>query len=211
VWVGLIPTGPIFAAIDNRWVLPGYTRADGAVYYFHSEKIECQVNLENLHLNTTRTQDNGDISREIPISGRVSYSCRQILEIHLHTHLFGNGSNTLPHQPWCSREEPRGLSIAANISDRWIRPTPTPTYRQESGNDSRKKACCENLSPCAPRAARVVALITLHPGNGVPAKDFPIHGVDVPVNRPAQPIRALTACCTIRVGRLEPSLLYWPV
>jgi catecholate siderophore receptor len=46
--VGLIHRSDMFAAIDNRVVLPGYLRADAAVFYTISEKVGLQANLENL-------------------------------------------------------------------------------------------------------------------------------------------------------------------
>jgi len=38
----------MFAAIDNRVVLPAYTRADAALYYSLSERMIFQLNVENL-------------------------------------------------------------------------------------------------------------------------------------------------------------------
>ena len=38
----------MFAAIDNTVTLPGYTRADAALYYSVTEKIRLQANVENL-------------------------------------------------------------------------------------------------------------------------------------------------------------------
>ena len=48
VGLGLIHRSDMFAAIDNRVVLPAYTRADAAVYYSFSDKMTFQVNVENL-------------------------------------------------------------------------------------------------------------------------------------------------------------------
>jgi catecholate siderophore receptor len=45
---GVINRSNMYAAIDNRVVLPGYTRADAAVYYKLSEKVSLQGNLENV-------------------------------------------------------------------------------------------------------------------------------------------------------------------
>jgi catecholate siderophore receptor len=45
--LGIIHRSNMFATIDNRVVLPGYTRADAALYYTISEKIGIQANLEN--------------------------------------------------------------------------------------------------------------------------------------------------------------------
>ena len=38
----------MFAAIDNKVTLPGYTRADAAIYVSLTEKIRLQANVENL-------------------------------------------------------------------------------------------------------------------------------------------------------------------
>jgi catecholate siderophore receptor len=38
----------MFAAIDNAVVLPGYTRADAAVFFNVTEKWRLQANAENL-------------------------------------------------------------------------------------------------------------------------------------------------------------------
>jgi len=38
----------MFAAIDSKVILPGYTRADAAVSYKITERIGIQSNLENL-------------------------------------------------------------------------------------------------------------------------------------------------------------------
>ncbi|HEY6231927.1 MAG TPA: TonB-dependent siderophore receptor [Pyrinomonadaceae bacterium] len=46
--LGLLHRSRMFAAIDNKVTLPGYTRADAAVYYNITEKIGLQANLENV-------------------------------------------------------------------------------------------------------------------------------------------------------------------
>jgi catecholate siderophore receptor len=46
--LGIIHRSDMFAAIDNKVTLPGYTRADAAVYFSLSEKIRLQANVENL-------------------------------------------------------------------------------------------------------------------------------------------------------------------
>ena len=46
--LGLIHRSDMFAAIDNKVVLPGYLRADAAVFYTLTEKVGLQANLENL-------------------------------------------------------------------------------------------------------------------------------------------------------------------
>jgi len=46
--VGVLNRSDMFAAIDNKVVLPGYTRVDGAMFYSLSERMRLQVNVENL-------------------------------------------------------------------------------------------------------------------------------------------------------------------
>jgi catecholate siderophore receptor len=46
--LGLINRSSMFAAIDDKVVLPGYTRADAALHYTITEKIGIQANLENV-------------------------------------------------------------------------------------------------------------------------------------------------------------------
>lgn len=46
--LGIVHRSDMFAAVDNTVVLPGYTRADAAVFFSISEKWRLQANLENL-------------------------------------------------------------------------------------------------------------------------------------------------------------------
>jgi catecholate siderophore receptor len=46
--LGILRRANMFAAIDDSVTLPGYTRADAAVYYSITEKIRVQANVENL-------------------------------------------------------------------------------------------------------------------------------------------------------------------
>ena len=46
--LGIISRSDSFVAVDNTVVLPGYTRADAAVYYSFSERWRLQGNVENL-------------------------------------------------------------------------------------------------------------------------------------------------------------------
>ena len=46
--LGLLHRSRMFAAIDNKVTLPGYTRADAAVYYTLTERVGLQANLENV-------------------------------------------------------------------------------------------------------------------------------------------------------------------
>jgi catecholate siderophore receptor len=46
--LGIIRRTEMFAGVDNTVVLPGYTRADAAVYYSFSERWRLQANVENV-------------------------------------------------------------------------------------------------------------------------------------------------------------------
>jgi catecholate siderophore receptor len=46
--LGVLQRTAMFAAIDDSVTLPGYVRADAAVYYSLSEKVRLQANVENL-------------------------------------------------------------------------------------------------------------------------------------------------------------------
>src|SRR5882672_6531098 len=46
--LGVIYRDDMFAAIDNTVTLPGYTRADAAVYFTLSREVRLQANVENL-------------------------------------------------------------------------------------------------------------------------------------------------------------------
>jgi catecholate siderophore receptor len=50
--LGIIHRSEMFAAVDNTVTLPGYTRADVAVFYALTERLRLQANVENL-FNTT--------------------------------------------------------------------------------------------------------------------------------------------------------------
>jgi catecholate siderophore receptor len=46
--IGVIYEGERFAATDNTQILPAYTRVDGAVFYAVTDRVELQLNVENL-------------------------------------------------------------------------------------------------------------------------------------------------------------------
>lgn len=46
--LGILNRSDMFAGIDNTVTLPGYMRADGAVFYSITERIRFQANVENL-------------------------------------------------------------------------------------------------------------------------------------------------------------------
>ena len=48
VGVGVSSRTRMFAAIDDTVVLPGYLRADAALFYSFTERIRVQANVENL-------------------------------------------------------------------------------------------------------------------------------------------------------------------
>lgn len=74
VGLGLIHRSNMFAAIDNRVVLPAYVRADAALYYTITEKVGIQANVENV-ANTKyfiNADGNDNISPGSPRSLRLS-------------------------------------------------------------------------------------------------------------------------------------------
>jgi catecholate siderophore receptor len=72
--LGLIHRSNMFAAIDNKVTLPGYTRADVAWYYTISEKVGFQANLENVFDRKyfVNADNNDNISPGSPRSVRFS-------------------------------------------------------------------------------------------------------------------------------------------
>jgi catecholate siderophore receptor len=46
--LGIIHRSDMFTAVDNTVTLPGYTRADAAVYLFLTERLRLQANVENI-------------------------------------------------------------------------------------------------------------------------------------------------------------------
>lgn len=76
--LGLINRSDMFAAVDNAVVLPGYTRADAAVFFSITEKWRLQANLQNLfgtqyYLNA---DGNNNISPGASRGGRVALIAR---------------------------------------------------------------------------------------------------------------------------------------
>jgi catecholate siderophore receptor len=75
---GLIDRSSMFAAIDDAVVLPGYMRADAAVYYSLTERVRLQTNVENL-FNTRYTlnaDNNNNLSPGSPRSVRIGVIAR---------------------------------------------------------------------------------------------------------------------------------------
>lgn len=78
VGLGLIHRSDMFAAFDNTVVLPGYTRADVAVFYSITERWRLQANIQNLfdtqyYLNA---DGNNNISPGAPRGARVALIAR---------------------------------------------------------------------------------------------------------------------------------------
>lgn len=76
--VGIVRRSDMYAAIDDKVVLPGYTRIDGAVYYSLSEKWRFQLNLENI-LNRQyyiNADNNNNISPGRPRAARLGLVAR---------------------------------------------------------------------------------------------------------------------------------------
>ena len=76
--IGLIYRSDMFAAIDNTVVLPGYFRADAAVYYNINEKWRLQANIDNLtNVRYFANADgNNNISPGSPRSAKVGVVAR---------------------------------------------------------------------------------------------------------------------------------------
>jgi catecholate siderophore receptor len=76
--LGIIHRSDMFAAIDNRVVLPGYTRADAALSFNATESVSLQTNFENLfdtkHFVNAHTNDN--ISPGTPRAVRIALNWR---------------------------------------------------------------------------------------------------------------------------------------
>jgi catecholate siderophore receptor len=76
--LGLIHRSNMFAAIDNTVIVPGYTRADTAVYYSVTEKIRLQANIDNLFDKKyfVNADSNTNISPGSPRIVRVGLTAR---------------------------------------------------------------------------------------------------------------------------------------
>jgi catecholate siderophore receptor len=76
--LGLIHRSDMFAAIDDAVVLPGYTRADAAVFFSITEKWRVQANLQNLFNNTyyLNADGNNNITPGAPRGARIALIAR---------------------------------------------------------------------------------------------------------------------------------------
>ena len=75
---GIVRRSDMFAAIDNTVTLPGYTRADAALYFFITERMRLQANAENL-FNTdyyVNADSNTNISPGSPRGLRIGLTTR---------------------------------------------------------------------------------------------------------------------------------------
>ncbi len=76
--LGVISRSDSFVAVDNTVVLPGYTRADAAVYYSFGEHWRLQANVENLLGRDyfVNAHSNTNISPGSPRALRVGLNAR---------------------------------------------------------------------------------------------------------------------------------------
>ena len=76
--LGIIHRADMFAAVDNTVVLPGYTRADAAVFYSIGEHWRIQANVQNLFDSRyyINADNNNNISPGSPRSVRLGLTAR---------------------------------------------------------------------------------------------------------------------------------------
>jgi catecholate siderophore receptor len=76
--LGVIHRSKMFATIDNTVTLPGYTRADAAVFYSLTERMRLQVNVENLFDKKyfINADSNTNISPGAPRAVRAGFTAR---------------------------------------------------------------------------------------------------------------------------------------
>ncbi len=76
--LGILNRSDMFATIDNSVLLPGYVRADAAVFFSLTERIRIQANVENLFDNKyyTNADSNTNISPGFPRAARVGLAAR---------------------------------------------------------------------------------------------------------------------------------------
>ena len=76
--LGILNRSDMFAAIDNTIVLPGYSRADAAVFFTLREGVRLQANIENLTGVTyyNNADSNTNISPGAPRSVRVGLTAK---------------------------------------------------------------------------------------------------------------------------------------
>ncbi len=76
--LGVIHRSDMFATVDNTVVLPGYTRADAAIFYSFDEHWRLQANFENLFNQKyyVNADSNTNISPGAPRGARVGLTAR---------------------------------------------------------------------------------------------------------------------------------------
>jgi catecholate siderophore receptor len=78
VGLGLVHQDDMFTSISNAVTLPGFTRVDGAVFLTLSERLEAQLNVENLfdeeYFGTAHNDNN--ILPGAPTTARVTVTTR---------------------------------------------------------------------------------------------------------------------------------------
>jgi catecholate siderophore receptor len=76
--LGVLSRAEMFAAVDNTVTLPGYTRADAAVFFSINEKIRLQANVENLFNKKyyTNADGNNNISPGYSRALRIGLTAR---------------------------------------------------------------------------------------------------------------------------------------
>jgi catecholate siderophore receptor len=73
VGLGIVYRSEMFASIDNSVRLPGFTRADAAVFYTLNEHVRVQGNVENIFDRKyyANADNNTNISPGAPLTVRV--------------------------------------------------------------------------------------------------------------------------------------------
>jgi len=76
--LGVIWQGDRFAATDNTQVLPSFTRVDAALYYAVNDKVDVQLNVENLFDEAyfASANSNNNITPGSPRAFRVALTSR---------------------------------------------------------------------------------------------------------------------------------------
>jgi len=74
--VGVIYRSDMFATVDDTVTLPGYTRVDAALYYSINERLNLQLNIENILDKDyfVNADSNTNISPGVPRSGMLTLS-----------------------------------------------------------------------------------------------------------------------------------------
>jgi len=74
--LGIVRHSDMFAAIDDTVTLPGYTRADAALFVSLTDRTRLQVNVENVFDRTyyVNADSNTNISPGSPRAVRVALS-----------------------------------------------------------------------------------------------------------------------------------------